>query len=124
MAALGHFQTKSKAASLPVYWSGPPTRADVLHLAFVLNNALGSPACFQGRRQLPLGNRSPEKCLAKASASSGLAKQNTTTSLSSRRMEYVTGVADRTPAAQNISSLFLRSRTFSVVVPRDAATCA
>jgi hypothetical protein len=44
----GHFQTKSKVASWPVYWSGPPTRADVLHLAFVLNNALGSPACPVG----------------------------------------------------------------------------
>jgi hypothetical protein len=63
---------------LPVYLSGPPTWADVLHLAFVLNNALESPACFQGHRGLPVFNRSPLKRLAKASASSGLAKQNTT----------------------------------------------
>ncbi len=42
-AASGHFQTKSEAASLAIYWSGPPTGADVLHLAFVLNNVLGAP---------------------------------------------------------------------------------
>jgi hypothetical protein len=29
---VGHFQTNSEAASLPVYWSGPPTGADVLGL--------------------------------------------------------------------------------------------
>jgi hypothetical protein len=86
---------------LPVYWSGPPTGADVLHLAFVLNDALGSPACFQGHRWVT-DNRSPPKRLAKASASSDLAKQNTTKSLSSRRREYVSGAADRTPAAQKI----------------------
>jgi transglutaminase-like putative cysteine protease len=50
---------------------------------------------------------------ATASASFGFAKQNTTKALSSRRTEYVSGVADRTPAAQNITSLFLRPRTFS-----------
>jgi hypothetical protein len=50
----GHFETKAQAASLLVYWSGPPTRADVLHLAFVLNNALGSPTCPTARqRQKP-----------------------------------------------------------------------
>jgi hypothetical protein len=43
-----------------------------------------------------------------------LEKQNTTKSLSSRRREYVSGAADRTPAAQNITSLFLRPRTLSV----------
>jgi hypothetical protein len=42
-----------------------------------------------------------------------IAKQNTTKSLSSRRMEYVSGVADRTPAAQNITSRFVGPRTFS-----------
>jgi hypothetical protein len=31
MSLVGHFQTKSKAGSSPAYWSGPPTRADVLH---------------------------------------------------------------------------------------------
>jgi hypothetical protein len=46
---------------------------------------------------------------ANASASSGLAKQNTTNSLSSQRRKYVSGVADRTPAAQNITSRFSRS---------------
>jgi hypothetical protein len=70
------------------------------------------PACFQGYRQLS-GNRSPLKRLAKAFASSGLAKQNTTKSLSLRRREYVNGVADRTPAAENITSLFTGSRTLS-----------
>ena len=77
MSDWGHFQTKSEAASLPVYWSGPPTRADVLHLAFVLNNALRrvvvrSPLAVRERR-----------------------------------------APDRTPAAQNITSLFFRPRTFS-----------
>jgi hypothetical protein len=41
------------------------------------------------------GNRSPPMRLAKASASSGLAKPNTAKSLSSRRRKYVRGVADR-----------------------------
>jgi hypothetical protein len=53
------------------------------------------------------------KAPAKVCTSSGLAKQNITKSLSSRRKEYVSGTADRTPAAQNITSLFLRPRTFS-----------
>jgi hypothetical protein len=74
-----------------------------LGLPFVLNNALGSPRCFQGYRRFS-GNRFPPKRLAKASASSGLPQQNTTKSLSSRRREYVSGVADRTPAAQNITA--------------------
>jgi hypothetical protein len=51
-------------------------------------------------RQRQLASGSPPKRLAKASASSGLEKQNTTKWLSSRRREYVSGVADRTPAAQ------------------------
>jgi hypothetical protein len=41
MPALGHFESNSEAASLPVYRSGPPAWADVLHLAFVPNNAFG-----------------------------------------------------------------------------------
>jgi hypothetical protein len=36
-------------------------------------------------------------------------KQNTTKSLSSRRSEYVSGVAERRPAAQNITSVFFRT---------------
>jgi hypothetical protein len=56
----------------------------------------GSPACFQAHRRVPVGNRFPPKRSAKASASSGLAKQNTTKSLLSRRRECVSGVADRT----------------------------
>jgi hypothetical protein len=113
MPALGHFQTKSEAGSLLIYWSGPPTRPDVLHLAFVLNKALGSPRLFQGHRRLSAGNHFPPKRPAKASASSGLEKKNTTKSLSSRRREDVSGVADKRPAAQNITSRFKGSRTFS-----------
>jgi hypothetical protein len=56
MSEVGHFQTKSEALSLRIFWSHPPVGADVLHLAFVLNNALGSPACFQGHRRLLVGN--------------------------------------------------------------------
>jgi hypothetical protein len=41
----------------------------VLHLAFVLNNALGWPACFVGHRRPPVRNR---KRLAKSSVSSRL----------------------------------------------------
>jgi hypothetical protein len=36
-------------------------------------------------------------------------------------MEYVSGVADRTPAAQNITSRFTRSRTFSPEAQRPFA---
>jgi hypothetical protein len=68
-----------------------------------------------------VGNRSPPERLAKASASSGLAKQNTAKSLSSRRREYVCGVADRRPVAQNITSRFLRPRTFSAGVMRPVS---
>jgi hypothetical protein len=60
----------------------------------------------QRHHRPPVGNRSPPKRLAKASASSGLATQNTTKSLSSHRREYASGVADKAPAAQNIASLF------------------
>jgi hypothetical protein len=86
---------------LPVCWSGPPTRADVLHLAFVPNNALGSPACFQRHRRLPVGDLASPNRPANASASSGLPKQNTTKSLSSRRREYVSCAADRAAARQH-----------------------
>jgi hypothetical protein len=49
-----------------------PTSRELLDChGHIPNNGLGSPACFQDHRQLPLGNRSPPKCLAKASASSG-----------------------------------------------------
>jgi hypothetical protein len=106
--------------SLRFNWSGPPPRADVLHDAFVVNNALGSPACFQGHRRLPVGNRSPPKRLAKASAFPALEKQNTTKSLSSRRREFASGVADRIPAAQNITSRLTRPYTFSA---RSATRC-
>jgi hypothetical protein len=45
----------------------------------------------------------PTESSAKTFASSSLAKQHTTKSLFSRRREYVSGVANRTPAAQNIT---------------------
>jgi hypothetical protein len=64
-------------------------------------------------RRLPVAKSLPPKCSANASASSGLDKQNTTTSLWSRRMEYVSGVAERRPAAQKITSRFTGSRSFS-----------
>jgi hypothetical protein len=78
-----------------------------------------SPACFWSP---PAARRQPPQRLAKASASSGLAKQNTTKSLSSRRTEYVSGVADRAAAALNVASLFLRPCTFSAgsVIPGAA----
>jgi hypothetical protein len=56
---------------------------------------------------------SPPKRLAEASASSGLGKQNTTKSLSSRRRAYVSCAADKAFAAVNITSLFLRPRALS-----------
>jgi hypothetical protein len=59
-----------------------------------------------------VGNRSPPRRSANASASSDLEKQNTTKSLSSRRREYVSGVADKAAAVVNITSLFLRPRIF------------
>jgi hypothetical protein len=62
-------------------------------------------------------NHFPPKRLANASASSGLAKQNTTKSLSSRPTEYVSGVADRTTsstkyylAVHGVPHLFGRKR--------------
>jgi hypothetical protein len=55
---------------------------------------------FAGSRRLPVADRSPPKRLAKACASSGLAKQNTMKSLSSQRREYASGVVHRTSAAQ------------------------
>jgi hypothetical protein len=75
----------------------------------------GSPRLLSGHCQIT-GKRFPPKHLAKTSASSGIAKQNATKSMSSRRREYVSVVADSTPAAQNITSPLLRPRTFS---PRE-----
>jgi hypothetical protein len=67
-------------------------------LPFVLNNTLGLPFCFTGRRRLPVANRAPPKRLANATASTVLAKQNTTKSLSSRRRGYVSCAADKVVA--------------------------
>jgi hypothetical protein len=50
--------------------------ADVLHLAFVVNNALGSPACFHGHRWLPGANPTMTPCTTLAMSalmSSGIA---------------------------------------------------
>jgi hypothetical protein len=69
-----HFQTKSAAAELRLYWSHPPAGADVSYPAFVLNKAPESPACFQGHRRVT-GSRSPPRRSAKVCASSGLEKQ-------------------------------------------------
>jgi hypothetical protein len=74
----GSLRDQTEAAPLPVRWSVA---------AFVLNNTLGSPAPFQGRRRLPVGNRSPPEGSAKPCASFDLAKQNTAKSLSSQRKE-------------------------------------
>jgi hypothetical protein len=88
MSAPGHFQTKSDAALLPSIWSGSPTGADVLHLAFVLNNALGSLARLFSRSPLAARRQSlPSEALGKGLGVFRLAKQNTTKSLSSRRRE-------------------------------------
>jgi hypothetical protein len=82
-----------------------------LTFSFVLSNARVT-GLFSGSP--PAARRQPPSTEAqKTSASSGFEKQNTTTSLWSRRMEYVSGVAGRTPAAQNNTSRFTRSRTFS-----------
>jgi hypothetical protein len=60
-----------------------------------------------------LGFITRERRDAAASAPSGLAKQNTTKSRPSRRMEYVSGAADKVAGAPCTTSLFLRPRTFS-----------
>jgi hypothetical protein len=49
-----------------------PSIRPVLHLVFVLNNALGSPACFQGHRRCPsptAHHRSVRQTLARLPAS-------------------------------------------------------
>ena len=63
------------------------------------------------------GNRSPSKRMANASASSGLVKQNTTNSPSSRSREYGRGAADRDSAKLQTISLFLTPRTLSADNP-------
>ena len=95
-----------------------------LTFSFVLINGLGSLDCFQPSAGCPSSPTALHQALAKASASSGLAKQNTMKSLSSRRKQYASGVPDRTPAAQNITSLFARSRTFSAGKATWWASCA
>jgi hypothetical protein len=50
---------------LAVHRSGPPTRPDVLHLAFVLKKRARIARVFSGPPRL-LGSRFPPKCVAKA----------------------------------------------------------
>jgi hypothetical protein len=70
---------------------------------------------FQNYRQTER-NRFPPKRSAKASASSGLEKQNTTKSLSSRRREYVSGDADKLAAKPRITApILLLVPQFSVM---------
>jgi hypothetical protein len=57
------------------------------------------------------GKRSPPKRSANAAASSSFAKQNTKTSTSLRRIEYVSGAADRLSAKPRTASLFVRPST-------------
>src|SRR5215470_2463587 len=66
-----------------------------------------------GHRLAPPSNRSPSKRSLNTSASSGLAKQNTTNSPSSQRREYGRGPADRVCAKLHTISLFLAPRTLS-----------
>jgi hypothetical protein len=94
-----------------------PVLLHELTFALVLSDALGSAACFQGHRRPLVANLSPPKRSVKAAASAGSAKQNTTKSLSSRRMEYVSSAADRAAAAQNITSLLFCGRERYVIRP-------
>jgi hypothetical protein len=61
-----HFQTKSDAASLPVYWPGPLTGAGVLRRALVLKNALGWPAWFRGSPPAPRRQPIPTEAIGKS----------------------------------------------------------
>jgi hypothetical protein len=62
--SLGHVRTNRMLHRCPSI--SPVLLRELTTLAFVLNSALGSPACFQGHRRLPAGNRSPPKRSAKA----------------------------------------------------------
>ena len=64
-------------------------------------------------RVVLVGNRFPPKRSAKASASSDLKKENTRRSPSSRRRQYVSGVADTLAATPRTSSVFFEANTFS-----------
>jgi hypothetical protein len=97
-AALGHFQTNGGRILARLL-----VRSSYMRLTFCTfrsswKTRSGRPACFQGHRRVPVANRFTPKRSAKASASSGLEKQNTTKSLTSRRREYVGGDADKLAA--------------------------
>src|SRR5712671_6632900 len=71
-------------------------------------------ACADYRHwRAPPGNRSPPNFWQNASASSDLAKQNTTKSRSSPRREYVSGATERVSAKPSTTSLLSRPRTLS-----------
>jgi hypothetical protein len=64
------FQTKSEAASLAIYWSGPPTCADGFAPCVRPEQRAPVARLFSGSPPLPVANHSPPKRSAKASASS------------------------------------------------------
>jgi hypothetical protein len=76
-------------------------------------NLSGRPACSPQSHRSAAGDPFPAIALGKSPASCGLAEQNPTKWLSSRRIEYVNSVADRAEAAVSITSLFVRPGTFS-----------
>src|SRR5215467_507474 len=106
---MGQLQTKSAAALLPVYWSGPPTRPDVSPPRDRSEQRARVPRLLSGSPWQTL----PTESIGKRLRVFRLGKAEQTKSPSSRRREYVSGVADRTPAAQNITSPFLTPGTFS-----------
>jgi hypothetical protein len=65
-----------------------------VHLTFVLNNALGLPADFQGHRPLLVASRFLPKRSARAFVSSGLKKQKITNSVPSRHISSSPGATD------------------------------
>ncbi len=89
---VGHFQTKPDATSLPVDRSGPHAGADVLHLAFVLSNALGRPRVFRNTAACP----SPTD-LQRSDW------QRPACPPAERRRVYVSCAADRSAAANHLS---------------------
>jgi hypothetical protein len=103
-----HFESKVPSPVLNCRGGlGPPTqlgeglaarrslrrRSRVMNLFETAPPTSRSGLCVAGLFSQATGDRLPPKRLARACASSGLAKQNTTKSLSSRRREYVNGKA-------------------------------
>jgi hypothetical protein len=89
------------------------TRPAIMSLSNPCTTASSSSAwCCSTHAAPRLGARA-QKRSANAPASSGLAKQNTTKSNSSRRIEYVSGGTDRVSAKPRTVSLFFSPRTLS-----------